>query len=435
MKKYALCALSAAILSISMSAQAQVPKTDVIEELPIPYEVVFSTAMNDPNVMIYYANTMYRDGNFNGALKWMLEASQYEHSAAIENVKYMIQHNLGTLSNREGVISFLEFFAQPRGDQSADLFAQRYLADYYSGDKCVWLSNKGKRDCESITNEPMAASDYQRSYFYYEAASQQGDQVATYKAGMMNVLGLGVPRNVPLGVNFLEGISEKGNTSASFIIGAIYQNGYWLPQDKAQATKWFEKAAEVNHPASLMYLAKNAQAGIADGSESVRLSTAINAYETIKLSVLSSYEQKAEAAYRLGRMYDSNPSMKDDDKAVVNMRNAADFGKRKTSEYSVKALSWFASRLEKSNLAGAVEHYKEAWQELKKLPLDVQQRNSSVIDQIAYAYGRGQEGNLDRDERMFSFYMKERHLLMAKSYVPAVNPTMFEGFSAFGFSG
>ena len=115
-KRTNLAIACAALVAISQSAIA---KTGV-EPLPLPVssETVFSQSMNDPNVIFYHAEQAYKKGDYDESLRWMLEAAQYEHEAAIANTKFMIQNNLGTSENRESVVSFLKLAvgARWRGD-------------------------------------------------------------------------------------------------------------------------------------------------------------------------------------------------------------------------------------------------------------------------------------------------------------------------------
>jgi TPR repeat protein len=438
MKKTLILASSLLAMSISSQLLAHTKSSaEALSPLPVPFESVFDNSMNDPNVMVYFGDTMFRKGDYVQSMRWMLEAAQYEHPAAIENAKYMIQENLGTYENRESVVAFLEYFAQPRGDEEADLFAQRYLADFYRGDDCVWLSNAQKESCTNLVGDgPKSATDLKRSYFYYEAAAEQNDFSSKYTAGMMNILGLGAPRNVPFGVDMLMPIAESGNVSVTYIIGSIYQLGYWMPQDRIEATQWFKKAAETNHPGALLFLGKNAEAGFSDSdSETLRAVEAENAYLTLLSGVLASSKERSEASYRLGLLYASHPDLANEVKASKYMDLSVKHMYSEKNEFGIKALMWFGEKMESSNLKEAVEYYKQARTHMQSLSLGIQQRHVAVLEKIAHAYGRGQDGNLDRDERIFSQYMKERHILMSKTFIPDVDAKSFQGYSVFTFPG
>lgn len=434
------CLVSMSFLATSAAyADSSVNDESVVTSLPYTFESEFQKSMNDPNVSFYYADTLFRKGDYDASLEWMLETAKYSHSAAIENVKFMIKNNLGTKANRKGVVEFLEYFAMPRGDQEADVFAQVYLADYYRGDTCVWLNDKEKPGCvtDSVDEyEPTAATDLVQSYFYYESAANRGDTRSKYTVGMMNLLGIGAPRNVPLAISWLQPLAENGNVSVAFILGSIYQDGYWTSMDRSEANKWFTIASVSNHPASLMNLAKNAESGNTEIKDmDKRIHFAIESYMKIVSGVLASDVERAEAAYRLGLIFDSHPVVRNDSSAGKYMEQVLDFSKKTNNEFGVKALMWFASKKETSDLAGAVKLYKQAIVNLEELPLDVMQRHSTVYEKLAHAYGRGQDDNFERDERSFSYYMQKRHNLMSKTFIPKVEDNKFVGYSAFVFPG
>ena len=432
MKKVFSVAFSALALSIAANASASTPH----QELPAPFESVFNESMNDPNVMVYHADMAFRNGQYDEALRWMLEASKYNLPSAVENTKYLIQHNLGTAANREQVVSFLTYFAEDQGADIADPFAQMYLADYYRGDKCVWFAPEAKADCAQEGSGPMAGYDMKKSYFYYESAAKiEGQERAQYTAGMMNLLSVGVPRNVPYALDFLRPLAEKGNVAVAYLVGSVYQLGYWMPQDRAEASKWFSIGAKTKHPGSLLYMAQNYESGVLKGSVEERVTKAAEAYEDILKGVLANDAQRSEAAYRLGLIYAGYDFIRDNKKAVKAMEKAVSFADDERNEYAVKAILWLGDQFEKTDLTRAVKHYDLAITHLESLSLDIQQRYAVAWEKAAHAYGRGQSGNLERDERMFGKYMNQRHRLMSKSYVPQREPLEFQGYKVFNFPG
>lgn len=422
------------VLSLSVTSAVSAKSTEVA--LPTSFETVFEQAMNDPNVMLYYGDIAYRNGQYDEAMRWMLEASKYNLPAAVNNTKFLIQNNLGTAKNREQVVSFLTYFAEDKGAEIADPFAQMYLADFYRGDRCVWFAPEDKADCALEGAGPMAGYDMKKSYFYYESAAKiEGQERAKYTTGMMNLLGVGVPRNVPYALSFFEPLGESGNVAVSYLIGSIYQLGYWMPQDRVEASKWFAKAAETKHPASLIYMAQNYESGVLKGSVEERVTKAAFAYEDVLKGVLASNEERSEAAYRLGLIYAGYDFIRDEAKAVKAMEKSVGYADNERNEYAVKAILWLGDKFEKTDLTKAVKHYDLAITHLEALPLNIQQRYAIAWEKAAHAYGRGQSGNLERDERKFSEYMNQRHRLMSKSYVPQTTPLEFQGYNVFNFPG
>jgi TPR repeat protein len=438
MKKIAL-ALSAIALSLSASASATESTIEESLTLPVSFDTVFQKSMQDPNVLFYYGSTAFERGDYDASLKWMLEASRYEHPAAVENVKHMIKHNQGTLANREGVVDFLTFFARARGDESPDVFAQIYLADYFRGDSCVWFAPSERANCVvngSMSNEPMSATNLEKAYFYFEGAADQGDQRSKFASGMMNLLGLGVPRNVPLGLDFLRPIAESGQANVAYIIGKVYQDGYWMVRDREQASTWFEKAiAYSQHPDAMLEMAKNYESGVVGENQAERNVQAVALYESVLSSISASTEAKAESAYRLGLVYTHMTQYRDEVKALDYMSKAVSLSNKKANEFGVKALIWLGDKNAASDLSKAVKLYHQAEAMLETLPLDVNQRQATVWQKIANAHATGQEDNLEKSQRDYAFYMNKYHRTMSKRHIPSKEKESFSGFSAFVFPG
>ncbi|MEG3765128.1 hypothetical protein [Alteromonas sp. 14N.309.X.WAT.G.H12] len=427
-------------LSFSVSALAEMPATnEQAGKLPVSFESVFEKSMNDPNVLFYYGDLAFQNGDFNSALKWMLEASRYDYEPAIENVKHMVMFNQGTGANRSGVVDFLSYYAQPRGGESPDVFAQVYLADYYRGDSCVWFSPEKRADCtlaQTKQDEPKSATDYEKSYFYFEGAAKQGDQRAKYVSGMMNILGLGVPRNVPLGINFLKPLAEEGQANIAYIIGKIYQDGYWMVSDREVASNWFQKAIAYNqHPSSMLEMAKNYESGVLGDSESERAAKAASLYNQVLESISATNEEKSESAFRLGLMYTHYPQYRDQVKALDFMEKAVAISDADPNEFGIKGLLWLGDREASTDLSKAVEFYLKAEKQLSMLPLNIQQRQAAVWQKLANAHATGQDGNMERSKRDYAFFMNTYHRVMSKTFIPSKEKSTYRGFSAFTFPG
>jgi TPR repeat protein len=56
--------------------------------------------------------------------------------------------------------------------------------------------------------------------------------------------GLGVPEDDAEAVKWYRKAAEQGNASAQYYLGFMYANGEGVPQDDAEAEKWHRKAAE-----------------------------------------------------------------------------------------------------------------------------------------------------------------------------------------------
>jgi TPR repeat protein len=144
------------------------------------------------------------------------------------------------------------------------------------------------------------------------------------------------PTTKPSDVAALNAKAEKGDADAQDGLGLLYANGQGIPQDYAEALKWFRKAAEQGNAqaqSTIGYLYANGQGVEQDYTEAAKW-----------------YRQAAEqgdaaAQLHLGEFYDTGRGVKQDyaeayfwyslvaDKAMASFReNAAQAAKRFTPE-------------------------------------------------------------------------------------------------------
>jgi len=56
--------------------------------------------------------------------------------------------------------------------------------------------------------------------------------------------GQGVPQDSAEALKWYRKAAEQGNAAAQFNLGVMYDNGQGVPQDRAEALQWFRKAAD-----------------------------------------------------------------------------------------------------------------------------------------------------------------------------------------------
>jgi TPR repeat protein len=89
-------------------------------------------------------------------------------------------------------------------------------------------------------------------------AADQGDAVAQHNLGLMYEEGRGVPQDDAEAVKWYRRAADQGNALAQDKLGVIYVQGRGVPQDDAEAVKWFQRAANqgdaiAQHNLGLMY--------------------------------------------------------------------------------------------------------------------------------------------------------------------------------------
>ena len=74
--------------------------------------------------------------------------------------------------------------------------------------------------------------------------AEQGDAAAQSNLGVSYAKGLGVPQDYAEAMKWFRKAAEQGNAPAQYNLGGSYKNGLGVPQDYKEAVKWYRKAAE-----------------------------------------------------------------------------------------------------------------------------------------------------------------------------------------------
>lgn len=113
-------------------------------------------------------------------------------------------------------------------------------------------------------------------------------------------------------------LAEAGDQYAQFALGMMYEQGEGVPQNRAEAIKWYQKAADQGHPSAqsdLAYLYEHGEGVPQD------LAKAVVFYKAAAERGL------AEAQYNLGTLYSKGKGVpKDNNEAVKWLRLAAKQG-------------------------------------------------------------------------------------------------------------
>jgi TPR repeat protein len=62
-----------------------------------------------------------------------------------------------------------------------------------------------------------------------------------------------------LALQTIRDAAEQGNAKGQYYLGVMYRDGEGVPQDKAEAMKWFRKAAEQGNSDAKEWLEKNSK--------------------------------------------------------------------------------------------------------------------------------------------------------------------------------
>ena len=99
-----------------------------------------------------------------------------------------------------------------------------------------------------------AFSNHSMAYQLLAPLAAQGDAESLWRLGMMQMNGLGLVENQPLGFeNFIQA-AEQGHVFAHHMIGVAYMTGEGVEKDINKAIEWFEKAADFDLPGAMYAL-------------------------------------------------------------------------------------------------------------------------------------------------------------------------------------
>jgi TPR repeat protein len=93
--------------------------------------------------------------------------------------------------------------------------------------------------------EAYEREDYATAIREWRPLAEQGDPVAQYGIGHMYRYGLGVPQDYAEAVKWYRLVAVAfGLAPAQYNLGFMYDKGYGVPKDDAEAVRWYRLAAE-----------------------------------------------------------------------------------------------------------------------------------------------------------------------------------------------
>ncbi len=122
----------------------------------------------------------------------------------------------------------------------------------------VVMSNTRETDTfEADLASGVAAFDsknFSMAYQLLAPLAARGNAESLWRIGMMQMNGLGMIENRPLGFeNFIKA-AKQGHNFAHHMIAVAYMTGEGVEKDINKAIEWFEKAAEFGMPGSMYAL-------------------------------------------------------------------------------------------------------------------------------------------------------------------------------------
>ncbi len=233
MKKIKYIYMATATIALSFFVNAEELKKDKL----MSYEEMMVQNQDNKVVQFYLGEKEYKIGNYDKALKHFINAGNLGLHQANVNIEYMIKNNQGVSSNLKEVVDYLEIVAD-----KGDLFSQKFVADHY---------RNGSIDV-----------NYEKSYYWYSQAANQGDIESLYYTANMQMKGAGTVQNIPRGLMNLQKVADSGHVNSMYTIAKVHKIGYKVNKNNLIANKYFEMAANKGHTQSMVELADNLERGV-----------------------------------------------------------------------------------------------------------------------------------------------------------------------------
>ena len=163
--------------------------------------------------------------------------------------------------------------------------AQRELAYALAADNQHWTEAASWLKKAAEGGDPEAQFNYAEANYkarlgltknnteawtWYQAASKQKNDKATFMLSRMCKYGEGVPQDLKQSVHWLQVASELGNAQAMFLLLNAYANGEGVDKNPTLAHEWLEKSAEGDFPVAIQALAIELE-GKTDGHDKDQL--------------------------------------------------------------------------------------------------------------------------------------------------------------------
>ncbi|MGH6896894.1 MAG: trypsin-like peptidase domain-containing protein [Geminicoccaceae bacterium] len=129
-----------------------------------------------------------------------------------------------------------------------------------------------RADCEAGF-EALEIADYEQALRHLLPCAEAGNAIAQFNLGLMYDLGEGVPQDSAEAARWYHRAARQGDAPAQYNLGVMYAHGEGVPQDDAEAVRWYRMAADQGHAKAqnnlgLMY--ENGRGVAQDHAEAMR---------------------------------------------------------------------------------------------------------------------------------------------------------------------
>ena len=213
--------------------------------------------------------------------------------------------------------------------------------------------------------------------------AEQGHGDAQFCLGVMYDNGEGLPENNAEAVKWYRLAADQGDASAQFCLGVMYDNGRGVPEDKAEAVKWYRLAAEQSEASAQFCLGV-----MYDNGEGLPENNA----EAVKWYRLAADQGDASAQFCLGVMYDNGRGVPEDKAEAVKWYRLAAEQSEASAQFCLGVMYYSGE--------GVSQDYQEAVDWFRKAAA---QGHADAQFNLGVMYGRG-EGVPENDAEAVKWF-------------------------------
>ena len=181
-------------------------------------------------------------------------------------------------------------------------------------------------------------------------SAEQGDASAQAQIGYRYEIGQGVPQDYAEALKWYQKAAAQGNAYGEYDLGVLYDHGHGVPQDYAEALKWYQQAADQGNA-----LGEHGLGVLYDNGHGVPQDYT----QAVKWYQKAADQGLADAEHNLGVLYESGHGVTQDyAQALKWYQKAADQGFA-NAEYAIGFMREFGQGVPKDD-AEALKWYQKA---------------------------------------------------------------------------
>lgn len=255
----------------------------------------------------------------------------------------------------------------------------------------------------AVLGHPVPAQDIPSAHELADlrARAEVGDAQAEYNLGLMYDTGRGVPQDYAEAVRWYRLAAEQGHIEAQHQLGRMYHQGRGVPQDFPEAVAWYRQAAEQGDVEAQYAVGWMYDVGIvADALPSDP--TAPGVVEAVAWYRQAAEQGYVEAQHKLGRMYHQGRGVPQDFAEAVAWYHRA-------AEQGLPQALWYLGDMYSDGL-GVPQDFVEAhkWYNLAASRLTGDQRAEAATDRDAVAVQMTPVDLSEAQRRARQWYVKRR---------------------------